>query len=686
MTKKPLDRISEAYKGDMGEDFSKKTRNRINWIVNHVKGDRILDIGCSQGVVPIILGREGKNVDAIDIAQESIDYANMDLKNEHPTVQQKVSFRVSNFMTEEELAASYETILLTEVLEHISDPYNFLKKLFDHLELNGRLVVTVPFGINDYFDHKRTYYFLDLYDHLSKYFSIETIEYLGSWVGVVCKKSNTKENNSQETVFNREIIEKLEKAFYTVERELVTRIENFQLTLRQKNDYIKNLQSQHSQYIDDFKRQVAQRDNQIKILNEQIIELKKFENKMTSETQEEKETNRKLLQQIKEQNIEFNSLINNVDNQHRRYIEKFEELMLQKEREIGILRQKELQYQVQQNNAIAELKGEKDTNRRLLQQVKDQNFEICSLIEKVENQQRSYIQQFDAQMKQKEREVSLLEENIAQLDSQLKNSIEEVIQRNAQIKELKEKIEEITLTGSNRIEELEEELENNKFLLNQEIEKQKDTQEELKRELENNKLLLNQEIEKQKDTQEELENNRFILNQEIEKHAVTQQELKRELQQKRKLLNQEKENHKIIQNELRGQIQEKDMQRISEIAQLNVVIKQLEEKGQSNSNNDSVHMLEEMKKKDDLISELNKQVVMLKSELLNSLNNEEKVLQHSLKEKEQIDQNHNLITTFEKKLNILEKKYLALKNSKLGSFTLKYWQFRRNSSKKLSRG
>ncbi|MEH7484727.1 methyltransferase domain-containing protein, partial [Neobacillus drentensis] len=268
MTKKPLDRISEAYKGDMGEDFSKKTRNRINWIVNHVKGDRILDIGCSQGVVPIILGREGKNVDAIDIAQESIDYANIDLKNEHPTVQQKVSFRVSNFMTEEELAASYETILLTEVLEHISDPYSFLKKIFDHLELNGRLVVTVPFGINDYFDHKRTYYFLDLYDHLSKYFSIEKIEYLGNWVGVVCKNSNTRENDPQETTFDRKIVKKLEKAFYTVERELVTRIENFQLTLRQKNDYIKNLQAQHSQYIDNFKQQVSQRDNQIKTLND----------------------------------------------------------------------------------------------------------------------------------------------------------------------------------------------------------------------------------------------------------------------------------------------------------------------------------------------------------------------------------------------------------------------------------
>ncbi|QIZ05619.1 methyltransferase domain-containing protein [Priestia megaterium] len=665
MTKKPLDRISEAYKGDMGEDFSKKTRNRINWIVNHVKGDRILDIGCSQGVVPIILGREGKNVDAIDIAQESIDYANIDLKNEHPTVQQKVSFRVSNFMTEEELAASYETILLTEVLEHISDPYSFLKKIFDHLELNGRLVVTVPFGINDYFDHKRTYYFLDLYDHLSKYFSIEKIEYLGNWVGVVCKNSNTRENDPQETTFDRKIVGKLEKAFYTVERELVTRIENFQLTLRQKNDYIKNLQAQHSQYIDNFKQQVSQRDNQIKTLNDQIIELKKIENKITSETLEEKETNRKLLQQIKEQNIEFNSLINNVDNQHRRYIEKFEELMLQKEREIGVLRQKEIEFQIQHNNAIAELHGERETNRRLLQQVKDQNYEICSLIEKVENHQRIYIQQFDAQIKQKEREVSLLEETIAQLNSQLENSIEELVQRNTQIKELKEKLEEFTLTGSNRILELEEELGKNKFILNQEIEKQKVIQDELKIEIENNKILLVQEMEKRE---------------------FTQQELNRELEKNKVLLNQEKENNKVIQNQLRSQIEEKEKQRIREIGQLNSVIKQLEDKSQSSSNNDSVQMVEEMKRKDDLISELNKQVVMLKSELLNSLNNEEKALQHSLKEKEQIDENHNLITTLEKKLNVLEKKYLALKNSKLGSFTLKYWQFRRNSSKKLSRG
>lgn len=122
---KPLDRITEAYNGEMGKDFGNKTRNRINWIVNHVQGEKVIDIGCSQGIVPIILGREGKQVLGLDIAQESIDYALNNLKNEHISVQEKIEFRVGNFMTESTLTYQFDTVLLTEVLEHISDPKSF---------------------------------------------------------------------------------------------------------------------------------------------------------------------------------------------------------------------------------------------------------------------------------------------------------------------------------------------------------------------------------------------------------------------------------------------------------------------------------------------------------------------------------------------------------------------------------
>ncbi|MBS4200635.1 methyltransferase domain-containing protein [Bacillus sp. FJAT-49732] len=246
MLTKPLDRINEAYNGDMGSAFSEKTRERVNWIVNHTKGNVILDIGCSQGIIPIILGREGKMIDAIDIAEESIQYAKNALINEHISVQNNVAFRVSNFMTETDLKDEYETVLLTEVLEHISDPEQFLKKIHKYLSTDGQLIVTVPFGINDYFDHKRTYYFLDLYDQLSVFFHVENVHYLGKWTGVVCKKR--KEYTTEKiTSFNRIELEKLELGFYKIERELIERINNQNNIIRDKNVYINNLEKNQKQ-------------------------------------------------------------------------------------------------------------------------------------------------------------------------------------------------------------------------------------------------------------------------------------------------------------------------------------------------------------------------------------------------------------------------------------------------------
>jgi SAM-dependent methyltransferase len=562
--KKPLDRITEAYKGDMGEDFGRKTRDRINWIVNQVKGNRILDIGCSQGVVPIILGREGKKVDALDIAQESIDYAISSLEGEHSTVQNNINFKVSNFMTDEQLEHSYETILLTEVLEHISDPISFLKKIHNHIMIEGRLVVTVPFGINDYFDHKRTYYFIELYDHLSSYFTVEKFEFLGKWVGVTCIKNDEDMPLKRKDVFNRSTVEMLEKAFYTIERELLTRVENFQLSIREKNEYIKNIQTQHSQYIEKFKDQVLQRDNQIKILNERINELKNLDVEQFKGIKEEKETNRKLLQQIKDQNIEFNSLIVNVEGQHRRYIEKFEEQSIQKEKEIWNLKE-----------AIAKLEFKKDKN---------------------------------------DKEIAEFKENVDYLKIKIDNYEKEINQRDYQIEDLR--LEAINIEKNNNNILVEQAEENKKVILA--------LQSEEKKHLEKISVIEKQNIQMNLELKHL---NTLIANLKIENHKST-------------------ENTSFSENARNG-------------------------------------LLQQINEKDQLIQDLTIQVNRFKGELLNSLNSEEKALENSLKEKDQLNKYESFISNLENKIAKLERKYLALKGSKLGSFTLKYWQLRRKYSKKL---
>ena len=56
------DRVTEAYYGKMGQQFMRETQERIHWICNNVQGRSVLDVGCSQGIVPILLAREGINV------------------------------------------------------------------------------------------------------------------------------------------------------------------------------------------------------------------------------------------------------------------------------------------------------------------------------------------------------------------------------------------------------------------------------------------------------------------------------------------------------------------------------------------------------------------------------------------------------------------------------------------------
>jgi 2-polyprenyl-3-methyl-5-hydroxy-6-metoxy-1,4-benzoquinol methylase/predicted nuclease with TOPRIM domain len=217
---KALDRINEAYYGSLGESLQIKTRNRIHWIVNHVQGREVLDIGCSQGIVSILVGREGKKVTGIDILQESIDFAIKNLSNEPDAVKQNINFICDNFITKI-FNYKFDTIVASEVLEHIGDVRAFLAKIRDLLVSDGKLVVTVPFGINDYFDHKRTYYFYEIMEQLAEYFYIDKLEFLGKWLGIVCinTTSDFKINHYIESY-----IKDFEEAIYQIERDYINDI------------------------------------------------------------------------------------------------------------------------------------------------------------------------------------------------------------------------------------------------------------------------------------------------------------------------------------------------------------------------------------------------------------------------------------------------------------------------------
>ncbi len=150
-----LDRVNEAYFDRLGEGMGRKTRDRINWMCAQCDGATVLDIGCSQGITSILLGREGFEVHGIDIMAEAAEYAERELAAEPPEVRGRVRFERMDLLSLEE-DRLYDNVVMGEVVEHQTSAARFLRAGRRHVAPGGRLVVTVPFGLHPFPDHKCT--------------------------------------------------------------------------------------------------------------------------------------------------------------------------------------------------------------------------------------------------------------------------------------------------------------------------------------------------------------------------------------------------------------------------------------------------------------------------------------------------------------------------------------------------
>ena len=217
-----IDRITEAYYGMLGKGLMEASRERINWICSQAKGEKILDVGCSQGISSIILAREGKKVCGVDICKESIDYANDARTKEDLSTQNNLQFHCTSFTDFiSDSKINYDCVVMGELIEHLADPERFIKRALDVLEDGGHIIVTVPFGISDYHDHKRAYYTTALYNSVGRYFQIENFAFLGGWIGIV----GTKISLSTPMLIDDDLFIRTEKAFFNHESKLLDKLD-----------------------------------------------------------------------------------------------------------------------------------------------------------------------------------------------------------------------------------------------------------------------------------------------------------------------------------------------------------------------------------------------------------------------------------------------------------------------------
>lgn len=183
-----LDRVNDAYYDRLGEGMGRSTRDRINWMCARCDGRTVLDVGCSQGITSILLGREGFEALGIDITAEAIAFAEGELSKESEEVRARVEFHRMDLLSMP-CGEGYDNVVLGEVVEHQTSAPRFLRAAAAHVAPGGRLIVTVPFGLHPFPDHKCTVFPRDVVDALGDAFDYDCIEVSEGYVRIVATRA-----------------------------------------------------------------------------------------------------------------------------------------------------------------------------------------------------------------------------------------------------------------------------------------------------------------------------------------------------------------------------------------------------------------------------------------------------------------------------------------------------------------
>jgi 2-polyprenyl-3-methyl-5-hydroxy-6-metoxy-1,4-benzoquinol methylase len=117
--------------------------------ITKLKARDVLDVGCGQGDLLVALSKLNRDVsltgcDPSLVAIESarlkapeVEFICADLINEDPR---------------ELYGKSFDTVTLVEVIEHLDNPSDLLKKVSQYMKLNATLIVSVPAGPRSAFE------------------------------------------------------------------------------------------------------------------------------------------------------------------------------------------------------------------------------------------------------------------------------------------------------------------------------------------------------------------------------------------------------------------------------------------------------------------------------------------------------------------------------------------------------
>jgi glycosyltransferase involved in cell wall biosynthesis/SAM-dependent methyltransferase len=152
------DRIGRLYLGLEGDDESRRRAvARIEWMLTSCLPGRMLDVGCSEGILCILAAKRGHHAEGWDINPASIEAAQAFAAEMLDTTDVSPTFTVADIFGVTNLAPRYDNVVLGEVIEHVYEPEAMIRRAVLALRDGGRLIITTPWGHFPAPDHHQTF-------------------------------------------------------------------------------------------------------------------------------------------------------------------------------------------------------------------------------------------------------------------------------------------------------------------------------------------------------------------------------------------------------------------------------------------------------------------------------------------------------------------------------------------------
>jgi len=162
----------------------------LDLIGNKIKGKRVLDVGCGDGVLSFFLAKRGAKVVGIDISKEAINFA---CKKCRKIENLNLEFLIASAYRVPFKNESFDYVVSSEVIEHLKYPEKMLFEVRRVWNKKGRIIITTPIKFREKpLDemHYKEFFESEFKELLEKYF--ENVEVIKShplfWMEFLNKK------------------------------------------------------------------------------------------------------------------------------------------------------------------------------------------------------------------------------------------------------------------------------------------------------------------------------------------------------------------------------------------------------------------------------------------------------------------------------------------------------------------